>query len=743
MQRFFLAASAVLILAGCSRSPDGGDEISASDAEVWRQIDADFPDPPAEFRLIQFSGHDGELLPADKMAAAGIGGVELFMQRDGYLESDEAWDNVRKNIEAANQAGLRVWMADDNGYPSGTAGGRVVASDPAFEARCLVRVTRDGNGAGPFDISLPDGADKFVHAFLYPLVDGQPALDRGQPVAVRDDLVAGEGVEGPWRVWAFALQNATVGSQQSKTAVQFKHTAGYPNLLDPAAMETFVSLTHEEYARRFGPLPGRIEAFVTNEPNIFSSWYTHRPPQRPGGTVFLPWSAELPGIFRERHGYDLLPLLPAIYEGGDDASARLVRRHFYETVGAALAENYSKRIAAAAEQSGTLAAGHPLLEENMLHHVILYGDFFRFVEPMDIPSYDVPMPDLRDPQGGMFKPWNYWFPKFLSSIAQAGNRPVVAGLLDCIISRFKPVLKPTPEEFRRVCSMAMLCGVNQFQTYIRWEQYDPKVYRGMMDYIARLAVVLRGARTAATVGVYYPIETYQAGFRPTASYLMSTGPNFHDLSGWPADWQEQMVKVRRQDAMARSLLDRGIDFDWLHGDWVREARIEDGHLLAAGGRYSTVLMPQVELLPLDVAEKLRAFEAAGGKVIWVNSLPETGDAPDEHEKVRGMFAGRPTVAAEEVADALGSIQPPGFRLRVTGPAEDIFTARFTRAGRRITFVFNNGSAPASPRLEADGGGGLNVTVYDPLDGSIKPLPVPDAAVIKPYASLLFVEGPVN
>ena len=738
MNWFPLAVCAVVLLAGCSRSPDGGAALSTSDAAVWRQIDADFPNPPAEFRLIQFSGHNGELLPVEKMAEAGIGGVELFMQSDGYLKSEEAWDNMRKNIEAAKKAGLRVWVADDNGYPSGTAGGRVVETDPAFNARCLVQVSQDGDGAGPFDVALPEGAEKFLHAFLYPLVDGRPVLDRGQPVAVVDDRVTGEGLPGPWRVCAFALQVSNVGTQQSKTAAQFKHTAGYPNLLEPAAMETFVSLTHEEYARRFGPLSGRIDAFVTNEPNIFSTWYSHRPPQRPGGVVFLPWSADLPRIFRERHGYDLLPLLPALY-GGDGAQAKLVRRHFYETVGAVLAENFSERITAAAEQSGTLSAGHPLLEENMLHHVILYGDFFRFVEPMDIPSCDLQMPDLRDPQGGMFGPWNYWFPKFLSSIAQAGNRPVVAGLLDCIISRFKPVLKPTPEEFRRVCNMAMLCGVNQFQTYIRWAQYQPAVYRGMIDYIARVAVVLRGARTAATVGVYYPIETYQAGFRPTASYLMSTGPNFHDLSGWPVDWQEQLAKVGRQDAMVRSLLDRGIDFDWLHGDWVREARVEDGHLLAAGGRYATIIMPHVELLPLDVAEKLRAFEAGGGKVVWMESLPEMGDAPDEHEKVRGLFAGRPIVAAADIVEALGPVQPPGFGLQVTGPADDFFTARFTRAGRRITYVVNNGSAPATVQIAGAGDSRPAVTVYDPLDGSITPRQVPDTAAIQPYASLLLVE----
>jgi hypothetical protein len=172
--RFPLTVFAVLFLAGCSRAPDGGAALSADEAEVWRLIDADFPDPPAEFRLLQFSGHDGELLPVDKMVAAGIGGVVLFMQRDGYLKSEEAWDNVWKNIEAANKAGLRVWVADDNGYPSGTAGGRVVEGDPALAASCLVQVTQDGSGASPFDLGLPDGAEKFVHGFLYPLLDGQP-----------------------------------------------------------------------------------------------------------------------------------------------------------------------------------------------------------------------------------------------------------------------------------------------------------------------------------------------------------------------------------------------------------------------------------------------------------------------------------------------------------------------------------------------------------------------------------------
>ena len=81
----------------------------------WTTIEAGFANPPSEFRLGQYSAHDGALLPVEQMAAAGIGGVKLFLQSDGYLQTEQAWANVSNNIAAVKAAGLRLWMADDNG----------------------------------------------------------------------------------------------------------------------------------------------------------------------------------------------------------------------------------------------------------------------------------------------------------------------------------------------------------------------------------------------------------------------------------------------------------------------------------------------------------------------------------------------------------------------------------------------------------------------------------------------------
>jgi hypothetical protein len=573
---------------------------------------------------------------------------------------------------------------------------------------------------------LPKGAEKFVCAFLYPLVNGKPVLDQAKPVTVQPGCVEAEGMEGAWRLCAFAMEVMFEGTTAQLTAPNFKTTGHYPNLLQSAAMEKFVSLTHEEYTRRFGPLAGKIDVFITNEPLLQSYWATPRlARQRPRNVTFLPWDGDLPRRFQQEHGYDLLPLLPALY-GGDDPVSKLSRRHFFQTVGTTLAENFSGRIASWAEKNGVYSAGHPVLEEVMMHHVIGYGDFFRFVAEMQIPTCDVPMPDP-----GAY--WNFWMPKFLSSIAQAKNRTTVACLLDPIIGRPVMQLKPSPGPFRRIINMAVLCGVNQFQTYLRWADYEPAVYRGMSEYIGRLAAVLRGALSAATVGVYYPIETFQAEFLATPDFVHTT-----ETSRYPPAWRPMIEMMDTQNTIARSLLLQGIDFTWLHGDWIRDARVEKGWLVAANGRYRTIVMPEVGLLPLAVARKLEEFEKGGGKVLWVKCLPQLGDTPEEHEKVKSMFAKKNVLSPGLVAEAIGTALPPGFTLE-TGP--EVLTARFTRDGRRINYLVNYRSDKVTVPVTLSSGSGHAFDVYNPMDGTIHHQQLPGTLTIQGNASLMVVESP--
>ena len=88
----------------------------------------------------------------------------------------------------------------------------------------------------------------------------------------------------------------------------------------------------------------------------------------------------------------MLPFLPALF-GGNSDEARLVRRHYFQTVGNIFTQNYPGRIARWADTNGVRSGGHLLLEEHMDSHVIGYGNFFQAMKEQQIPGCDVPMPD--------------------------------------------------------------------------------------------------------------------------------------------------------------------------------------------------------------------------------------------------------------------------------------------------------------------------------------------------------------
>jgi hypothetical protein len=714
----FGALIAAGLLAGCAKKPSA----------EWTRVDSDFRDPPNQYRVVQYSGHEGALLPIAKMREYGIGGVELFLSKHNYLRNEEAWAAMKTNIEEAKKAGMEVWVCDENGYPSPQAGGLVVAADPAFELRALAPVSQSGNGPQPVRIDLPEGAEKFVSATLYPVTDGHPDYDAGIDVPVAGDSIQATGLPGPWELHAFVQRiNNDEGSPARGTMTGFDTTGHYPNLLNPDAMAKFVDLTHAEYARRLGPLAGQIDLFYTNEPHLGSIW--HAAGQRPGGAAYLPWHATLPESFRAEHGYDLMPFLPSLYEGTDD-QAKLARRHFYETVGNMFTENFSGRIARWCEENGVKSGGHLFGEERMDLHVICYGNLFQALQQQQAPGIDVPMPSPG-------AHWNYWVPTLARSAAQLQGRETVTCLIDPLIDRGgdTSLMNATLDEIMRIMNMAFFCGVNHMSCYLYWDQYAPEVYRKLNEQIGRLAVMLRGAKNASNVALYYPIESLQSTFRPTPGCLMPV-----TIKSKPADYDPQLVLMEEtQEQIIPNLFEHGYDFSWVDGDAVLKAEIREGRLIVGAHEYTSIIMPRVELLPLAVVQKLQQFEKAGGKVLWVDSLPRLGDSPEEHEAVRAAVAEAKVITPAQVAENLGPAFPANFRLRLDAENKNIFINRWERDGRRINYVVNNSGESLSPVFRLEGKASGSVQIYNPEDGSITPLALPGSVPLGPFSSVFLVE----
>jgi hypothetical protein len=120
-----------------------------------------------------------------------------FFYKELYQQGPEARKKIGPLVDVANAQDAPVWLADDFGYLSGMAGGKVVENNPEFEVRGLASVSQTGEGTGPSNIDLPAGAERFVSGALYRVTpDGLQAVE-GATVNVEDGKVTAEGVDGP------------------------------------------------------------------------------------------------------------------------------------------------------------------------------------------------------------------------------------------------------------------------------------------------------------------------------------------------------------------------------------------------------------------------------------------------------------------------------------------------------------------------------------------------------------------
>lgn len=262
---------------------------------------------------------------------AGLGGLVTNVSWENYLRNDKAWDVVQRGVRIAHDAGLRVWIYDEDGYPSGAAGGLVLEQYPEGEAKGLIR-TRDASGQ------------------------------------VRYEVVT--------------LYEATHATEN------FYRKRHYINILDPTAVATFVAVTHDRYARFLEPIGKYIEAFFTDEPSMISVYI----PKERTYPQTLPWHPRLPEVFRARTGYDLLPNRERLFVDVDEMD-REVRCDFYEMIADLCADTYFGQLQSWCSSHGVASSGHLLGEETMVWQTDFDGSPFPSYRKFDIPGIDMILSD--------------------------------------------------------------------------------------------------------------------------------------------------------------------------------------------------------------------------------------------------------------------------------------------------------------------------------------------------------------
>jgi hypothetical protein len=675
------------------------------------------PQLEREMKLMKEGGIGGfEVQPTYPLALDG----ELPGLRNLKFMSPEFLDALGFTAAKAKELGLRMDLTLGSGWPYGGPQFTRAEAVGALRASAPVNVT-----TGQTTVAMPAGggrgggpgggeADQIVAAFLGPLL----AVPAGG---------------NPYVALKISGNNAVLPSDlRGATQVTF-YTLGLPGLVmvkRPAFGADGYIIDHYN--------PAVIDRFIKEigEPEIAACG------PNPPYAIFCDslevsgenWTANLPAEFQKRRGYDLMPLLPALFN--DIGPKTMDIRHDW---GQTVTEVYNDYFNTPFKK---LANAH-----SSRFRIQGYG-----TPPAALFSYAYC--DLPEGEGYQWKGF--------STSRWAASASHVLGKLVTSSETFtwlhSPVFRASPLDMKAEADMHFLEGINQLichgwpytaegVAYPGWSFYAAAVFNeknpwwivmpDVTKYIQRVSSMMRQGTPANDVALFLPNSDAWASF----------GRNF----------SMNAALQGKVDGLVRGLTDAGFNLDFFDDQLLAMRGKVDGKELAFGDvRYKVVILPGVERIPPATMKTLEEFARAGGIVVATARIPDLAPgykATDEETKTvrdiaRRLFkdANAPGLFVEneaQLADALAKRLRPDVTLSPAAP--EIGAVHRHTDGGEVYFVANTGNqlknVKATFRVE-----GMQVESWDPMTGRVSPVanvekPAGGTTVnlnLEPYGSTIFV-----
>ena len=320
---FFMA---FIIATGCSKTTKPREMGNIG------EFQSNFANPPSEYRSaplwdwneqISEEGIDFQMKEFKK---AGIGGVFVH-PRPGLLTeylSEEWFHLFDYTVQKGKELDMKVWIYDENSYPSGFAGGHVPAEMPdsyqhGSSLRMYVQNTVDVTPSDDLEVVLKKQNEGFAD--------------------ITNQLEDEKGKTGRYYIFEKAYPGKS----------PWYGGFSYVDLLYPGVTDKFIELTMTKgYAKKnkadFGnTLPG----IFSDEPNLEAAMAR--------GAV-IRWTPDLWEAFQQRWGYNLKVNLPSLLEEVGDW--KKVRHDYYELILELFLDRWAKPYSNYCDENNLNWTGH-------------------------------------------------------------------------------------------------------------------------------------------------------------------------------------------------------------------------------------------------------------------------------------------------------------------------------------------------------------------------------------------------
>ncbi len=361
---------------------------------------------PAPFWFLNHKLEDSEIVrQLDLMKTAGVSGFFMHPRAGNYPQTygSKEWFLKIKFIESeAAKRGLKVWLYDEDPYPSGAAGGRIFFERPEFIAYRM-RLVKYISENGELDIEL--GQCKVLCAYAILRKNGKVTdkIDITDSVGVIRDKFFMSKWDSPYycdMMGKIKFPHVRAETFYPKMAIKSKIPAGYtvyavvaeqyhadekygflPDELNEKCTEEFIRLTHEKYKKYLGSEFGKnVLGVFTDEP-------------APG--AYLPYTGRLFELFKKKHGYSLQEKLYNLFEDVDENSGD-IRLDYFTFINSLLRKNFYKKLHTWCKKNKLMLTGHIVCEEDLVSQASVGENVYHSLKYFDIPGFDITGNNIGD-----------------------------------------------------------------------------------------------------------------------------------------------------------------------------------------------------------------------------------------------------------------------------------------------------------------------------------------------------------
>ncbi|MBE0534365.1 MAG: beta-galactosidase [Phycisphaerae bacterium] len=674
------------------------------------EVAANFMDPPPEYSMTLYWGWEGRVTreviarDLDEYRSKNVMAVtiEAGTRMEAKYLSPEWFDLIRYTVEQARQRGMRIWLVDEGKYPSGFAGGKFTEERPDLTMQTF-RV------ADEFPVAGGESIDRDVAENTICAVATKQGSDSSVVIEAKSGRLTWTAPEGQWQVQIVEQQHRTSATRSvNNPKVGAKDgTHALCDYLNPEAVVQFIAWTHEQYKAVVGDEFGRtVLGFRGDEPDY----------------GITPWTVDIIAEFHQKKGYDVRPYLPSFVAMRGTVPTEAQRRakaDYWDVWSDRFGRTFFGRQGQWCAANNVEYLVHLNHEDDLPGLARSEGDFFRCMRPVQMPGVDAIWDQIWPGKVSDF-------PKLASSASHLFGRP---RSFTESFAAYRPA--PNAEQAEWILNQQLVRGINMVE--VMWVSASTRGRSGLRGWLAderfsaiakylnRVCYVLSQGRPTAKIALYQPTMSLWLGDREAHGSML---------------------------AATQKLLEHQRDLDFVDDDSIASTLTLDGNEMKnlSGQGYGAVVIPSVTAMSKAALDKLKAFAAAGGKVIILGRKPS-------------MVVGKTFLNAEAPADLSWAMHEPSGELTdavlaalprpdvaLGEPCPDIKYSHRRLSDADVYFLFNEGDQEQSIAMTLAGTG--EVQTWDAFSGTTTEMPasamgagkVQIAVSLKPYETRLLIVG---